>query len=231
MSEIDKVTSAQNALFEKLGIKAKDDKPEQTKTALGQEEFLKLMTTQIKNQDPFSPMENGDFIAQMAQFSTVNGVNSMNSTLQSLGDDFSKLRMALSTNYLGHSVLVPSNIARPDKNGAIHGVLDLPSHTAETQVTVTNPETGEVLKTLELGPQKAGLVGFQVDGLDEEIISKNKRLLIESFINTGHGIESLRPSVFSKILEAKIDKEENDVSYIVEDSGLINSDEIVQFRN
>ena len=61
-------------------------KPENTaktpKSSLGQEDFLKLMTTQLQNQDPFAPMENGEFIAQMAQFSTVTGITEMGQTLK-----------------------------------------------------------------------------------------------------------------------------------------------------
>ncbi|MBT3966506.1 MAG: flagellar biosynthesis protein FlgJ, partial [Gammaproteobacteria bacterium] len=49
--------------------------------SLGQEDFLKLMVAQVQNQDPFAPMENGDFIGQMAQFSSVDGINSMNDSL------------------------------------------------------------------------------------------------------------------------------------------------------
>ena len=51
------------------------------KDQLGQSDFLKLMTTQLQNQDPFAPMDNGDFIAQMAQFSTVTGIQEMNGSL------------------------------------------------------------------------------------------------------------------------------------------------------
>ena len=53
---------------------------------LGQSDFLKLMITQFKNQDPFQPMENGEFLGQIAQFSTVNGIESLNTAFAGLAE-------------------------------------------------------------------------------------------------------------------------------------------------
>ena len=75
MSTIDpNSTATLNKILEKIGVKSNDDTSSKKKDTLGQSDFLKLMTTQLQNQDPFAPMENGDFIAQMAQFSTVTGI-------------------------------------------------------------------------------------------------------------------------------------------------------------
>ncbi|MDC1435502.1 flagellar biosynthesis protein FlgJ, partial [bacterium] len=121
MSSIDP-SAAQTALFEKLGISKNTDAQKANSDSLGQSDFLKLMTTQLQNQDPFAPMDNGDFIAQMAQFSTVTGIEEVNSSLKTLVEKFDQGRIATATNLLGHSVLVPGNISRPDENGEVHGV-------------------------------------------------------------------------------------------------------------
>ena len=62
-----------NKILNQLGVSSSKDKfaPKALKDQLGQEDFLKLMTVQLQNQDPFAPVDNADFIAQMAQFSTV----------------------------------------------------------------------------------------------------------------------------------------------------------------
>ena len=62
-------------------------------SVLGQEDFLTLMTTQLMNQDPLQPMENGEFLAQMAQFSTVNGITEMNQSIQGMSENFSAQRL------------------------------------------------------------------------------------------------------------------------------------------
>ena len=79
MSTIDNNNSL-NSILDKLGIQQQnaDSGP---KDALGQAEFLKLMTTQLQNQDPFKPTDNTEMIAQMAQFSTVTGITEMNESL------------------------------------------------------------------------------------------------------------------------------------------------------
>ena len=128
MSNID--TSSQNSLnsiLDKLGVKSSDDATPAKNDQLGQEEFLTLMTTQLQNQDPFAPMENTDMIAQMAQFSTVTGITDMNQTLNGLAETLSEFRIATASNMLGNSVMIPGNYARPDNDGEIHGMLDLPS--------------------------------------------------------------------------------------------------------
>ena len=167
MSSIDPA-AAQTALFEKLGISTTTDAKKESSGSLGQSDFLKLMTTQLQNQDPFAPMDNGDFIAQMAQFSTVTGITEVNSSLTKLVDKFDQGRIATAANLLGHSVLVPGSVSRPDENGELHGVLDLPQATSMAKITVGDADTGEELHVMDLGPQAAGMVGFSWKNIPDE---------------------------------------------------------------
>jgi flagellar basal-body rod modification protein FlgD len=57
---------------------------------LGQNDFLRLMTTQLSAQDPFDPVDNQQMVAQMAQFSSVTGISEMNISLQSIADQISE---------------------------------------------------------------------------------------------------------------------------------------------
>ena len=100
MSSVDS-TAAQNALFDKLGISRGVDPERAGNGALGQSDFLKLMTTQLQNQDPFEPMDNGDFIAQMAQFSTVTGITEVNDSLTGISGKFDQGRIATAAIPLG----------------------------------------------------------------------------------------------------------------------------------
>ena len=106
MSTVDSNQSL-NSILDKLGIQRQEEKKRADGSALGQEDFLKLMTTQLQNQDPFAPMENADFIAQMAQFSTVTGITDMGQSLKGISSQLSEFRIATATNMLGNSVLVP----------------------------------------------------------------------------------------------------------------------------
>ena len=111
MSSIDPSSQAQlDSILKKLGVNKQKDEAAGSKDSLGQAEFLQLMTTQLQNQDPFAPMENGDFIAQMAQFSTVTGITEMGSTLQGIADQLGEFRIATAANLLGSSVMILSLI-------------------------------------------------------------------------------------------------------------------------
>ena len=223
--------SAQAALFEKLGLNKQSDAQKANSDKLGQSDFLKLMTTQLQNQDPFAPMDNGDFIAQMAQFSTVTGIQDMNASLGKLVEEFDQARIATASNLLGHSVLVPGNIGRPDDEGELHGVLDLPEATMSTQLNYVDADTNNSLFKEDLGPRAAGPVGFKWSDIPEEILANNKRIKIEALIDTGNGPEQLSPSIYSKVISASVGTgETKQVLLNVEDYGDLDVSSAVNFR-
>jgi len=223
--------SAQAALFEKLGLNKQSDAQKANSDKLGQSDFLKLMTTQLQNQDPFAPMDNGDFIAQMAQFSTVTGIQDMNASLGKLVEEFDQARIATASNLLGHSVLVPGNIGRPNDEGELHGVLDLPEATISTQLNYVDADTNNSLFKEDLGPRAAGLVGFKWSDIPEEILASNKRIKIEALIDTGNGPEQLSPSIYSKVISASVGTgETKQVLLNVEDYGDLDVSSAVNFR-
>ena len=230
MSTVDP-SAAQAALFEKLGISKNSDAQKGSSDTLGQSEFLKLMTTQLQNQDPFAPMDNGDFIAQMAQFSTVTGITEVNESLDRLADKFDQGRIATATNLLGHSVLVPGNVSRPDENGEMHGVLDLPQASSMAKIIISDADTGEELDVMDLGPQAAGLVGFSWQNIPIEIQNSDRRLKIDATINFGDGAQQLNPSMYSRVLSASIGSGDTENVLInVEDFGEMDVTKAINFR-
>lgn len=223
--------SAQAALFEKLGLTKQSDIQKANSEKLGQKDFLKLMTTQLQNQDPFAPMDNGDFIAQMAQFSTVTGIEEMNNSLGKLVEEFDQARIATASNLLGHSVLVPGNIGRVDENGELHGVLDLPEATIRTELIYRDAATNAELFRDDLGPKAAGLVGFKWDNIPDEVIQNNEKIKIEAIIDSGNGPEQLSPSIYSKVISASVGTgATKQVLLNVEDYGDLDVSSAVNFR-
>ncbi|MFM7453548.1 MAG: flagellar hook assembly protein FlgD, partial [Cyanobium sp.] len=92
-------------------------------TSLGQNEFLKLMTAQLKNQDPLAPMENGEFLGQMAQFSTVNSIGEMATQLKSMSDQLAANRLLSSGSLIGRSVLSASSTGELVEGGSLEGAV------------------------------------------------------------------------------------------------------------
>ena len=223
--------SAQAALFEKLGLTKQSDIQKANSEKLGQKDFLKLMTTQLQNQDPFAPMDNGDFIAQMAQFSTVTGIEEMNNSIGKLVEEFDQARIATASNLLGHSVLVPGNIGRVDESGELHGVLDLPEATIKTELIYRDAGTNAELFRDDLGPKAAGLVGFKWDNIPDEVMQNSEKIKIEAIIDSGNGPEQLSPSIYSKVISASVGTgATKQVLLNVEDYGDLDVSSAVNFR-
>jgi flagellar basal-body rod modification protein FlgD len=230
MSTIDPTSQAQlDSILKKIGVNNEGDTKKASKDTLGQSDFLKLMTTQLQNQDPFAPMENAEFIAQMAQFSTVTGITDMNTTLASMADQLGEFRIATAANLLGSSVMIPGNYARPDETGEIHGMLDLPSASGITNLTFSNT-AGDVLHQMELGAQPAGLVGFSWTDLPDSVLASGDAVRIEAFADMGKGMESLTPSVFAEILAASTGDAATGVMLDVRDYGEVRAADVSKFR-
>ena len=228
MSTIDSNQSL-NAILDKLGVNKQEETTTKRRDQLGQADFLKLMTTQLQNQDPFAPMDNADFIAQMAQFSTVTGITDMGETLKGMSDQLQEFRIATASNLLGHSVLVPGNLARPDENGEIHGVVDLPSSASTSNIRFTN-EQGEILHQVDMGAQPRGLVGFSWLDIPSEILESGDSIRVEAYADTGNGLEAVSPSVFADVLAATTGNGRDGVQLDVRDYGTISAAEVIKFR-
>ena len=230
MSNIDPSQQSLSAILNKLGINSSEkSKVPKAKDQLGQEDFLKLMTTQLQNQDPFAPMENGEFIAQMAQFSTVTGITSMDESLKNVAAKLGETRIATAANMLGHSVLVPGKIARADDDGSINGVIDLPS--AATNVNVVfKSQSGEILDTINLGNQSSGLVGFAWHGAPKDMIENDEPILVEAYANSGKGMEGVSSSIFAEVLSSSAGDGDSGVMLDVRDYGTISANEVIKFR-
>ena len=159
MNNVDKpgVTS-----FESLGLTKPNDGPKKPK--LGQEDFMKLMTTQLNNQDPFKPMENGDFLTQMAQFSAVSGLKDIKDNFKVLTDAMTSNQALQASTLVGRQVLVPGESnAMPDK-GVMQGAVELPASTSNLSIKVTDAN-GELIHTIDMGSQKEGMVNYKWDGM------------------------------------------------------------------
>jgi flagellar basal-body rod modification protein FlgD len=134
---------------------------------LGQEEFLRLMTTQLQNQDPMKPMESGEFLTQIAQFSTVEGIGDLNDSFASLSESLVSNQALQAANLVGREVLAPTGLAALSEGGSIRGTAELPAASNEVAVKIYD-QSGQLLRTLELGPQASGPVSFQWDGVRDD---------------------------------------------------------------
>jgi flagellar basal-body rod modification protein FlgD len=127
-----------------------------------QDSFLKLLVTQLQNQDPLNPMDNAQITSQLAQISTVTGVNNLNTTLQQLVTNDSTNQMLSATNMIGHNVLVPGSATTLNQGQAVFGV-NLPGAADNVQVTIKDAN-GNTVHSMSLGSQPAGVLALSWDG-------------------------------------------------------------------
>ena len=135
--------------------------PTNTNSAAAQQDkFLLMLTTQLQNQDPMNPMDNAAITTQMAQLSSVTGIEQLNTTLQALT---SSMQTTSAASLIGHGVLVAGSSLNLSGGQAVGG-LNLAGPADSLSVTIKD-SAGNVVQTLKLDPQKnAGVVPFAWDG-------------------------------------------------------------------
>jgi flagellar basal-body rod modification protein FlgD len=152
--------------LDSLGLTQKKAAPK--KAELGQEQFLQLMTTQLQNQDPLKPMENGDFLGQIAQFSTVSGIQDLQDTFKDLSSSMVSNQALQASSLVGRTVLMPGDSGVFAGEGSVlSGIVDLPNGADDLVVRISDP-SGQLISESSLGSQRAGQVQFAWDGQHQD---------------------------------------------------------------
>ena len=149
-----------------------------------QDRFMKLLVTQMKNQDPLNPLDNAQVTSQLAQLSTVSGIDKMNATLQTLIGSFQSNQAVQAAGMIGHGVLVPGKQIDLSAGKAVFG-LDLASTADKVQVVVKDA-SGKTVHTMDLGGKDAGTIPLSWDGVkDDGTKAADGRYSIEVVANFG----------------------------------------------
>ena len=153
-------------LLASLGLAGREPPASEKKDRLGQQDFLKLMVTQLQNQDPFQPMESGEFLGQIAQFGTVAGIEDLQKSFEDVARSLYSGQTLQAASLVGRDVLVPANMAVIDPANGQRGAAELPASASDVVVTV-HDQTGAVVRRMPLGPNTSGLAAFQWDGFTD----------------------------------------------------------------
>lgn len=132
---------------------------------LALEDFMSLMTTQLKNQDPLKPMESGDFLGQIASFGTVSGIADLQDSFSSFAKSMQSDQALQGSSLVGRSVLIPSSIGQMTADGGLTGQINVADPVTDLKVTIYN-EAGVPVRTIEMG-SASGYTNFSWDGFDD----------------------------------------------------------------
>jgi flagellar basal-body rod modification protein FlgD len=137
--------------------------PKERRTVLNQEDFMTLLSTQLKFQDPSKPMEANEMVAQMAQLSMTTGISDLKDQLASLSQSMNSSRASQAAQLVGREVLLDGAAMLLPLGGPLPGAVNLPADAADLKLSIYDP-AGRLVRQVTLGPQPAGIVRFAWDG-------------------------------------------------------------------
>lgn len=172
---------------------------------LGQAEFLELMLTQIQNQDPFEPMQNGEFVAQLAQFSSVTGLAEISASVATLSDVLLANQTLQASTMVGRRVLVESREALLPSTGPLEASVELPIDAASAQVRITGPN-GQLVREFPVSGEPGSIVEFSWDGIsDEGTAGLPGRYTVAATANNGSGNIDIPSFIQVQVVSVSID--------------------------
>ncbi len=218
------VTNINSFLTRNYGIENKKQEEEKS-NELGQSAFLELMITQLNNQDPLSPQDNTEFVAQLAQFSSVEGIERLNNTMDSVASTFRSSQALQASAMVGRKVHVPGNTATLQEGSTITGIADLESSTNNMVINVYD-RIGTLVRRIDLGATAQGEINFEWDGKnDEDIPMPAGAYRIEAVADIGGESTTLPLAVSANVNSVTIGKN-NDLTLNVEGVGAVGLSEV-----
>jgi flagellar basal-body rod modification protein FlgD len=146
-----------------LGLNQADTGPKD----LGQADFLRLMVAQVQNQDPLQPQANGEFLSQLAQFSTNDGITKMQKSLEQLASSLQSNQALQASALVGRKVLAQSDVLNLGAEGDVKAGIDMVPGLSNLSASVYS-STGELIKTIPLGQPESGFYQFSWDGTGQD---------------------------------------------------------------
>ena len=134
--------------------------------SLGKDAFLQLLVTQLKNQNPLSPQDNGAFVAQLAQFSSLEGINTLNDSVNAISSNFSSSQALQASSLVGRSIITQTDKALVDTSKSMTGSVAVTSAVGNVSIKITDKD-GNVVRTIDMGAQNAGNSDFIWDGKND----------------------------------------------------------------
>lgn len=132
---------------------------------LGKNEFMELMLAQLKNQNPLEPQDNGEFISQLAQFSSLEEMQKLTASVDDVVGQFRSTQALQASAMVGKTVLAPSEVGILGAEGEVSGNIQVPASTGGLRLSIQSP-SGELVRQIDLGSSSAGVKSFSWDGKD-----------------------------------------------------------------
>ncbi len=154
------------SIRQQLGLGHSDKATKRThKKELGKNDFIKLMSVQLQNQDPTSPMKNEEMAAQLAQFSSLEQMQNVNTTLEKMSKETKSRDNLMASQFIGKEVVTDSSRFEIDENRRADLKFELKGNVEKGDLAVLN-ENGEVIREIPLSKLAKGPNSIVWDGRD-----------------------------------------------------------------
>ena len=161
---------------------------------IDQSGFLKLLTAQLKTQDPTAPTDTNTMTQQMATFSQVAGITEMNQSLKSMLSGVNASRFGDASGWIGRAALITGNVATQAANGAYAGQISLPADAKDVTLNLVN-SSGQTVYSKQLGAKDKGDVSWSWDGKDPSGNATSDGALQVIVTATGANGKSVSPTL------------------------------------
>jgi flagellar basal-body rod modification protein FlgD len=200
---INTINEFSSAAAAAAGIPTAPTPTRKTAGDLGIDDFLHLMSTQLQNQDPLKPMDSTAFVAQLAQFGTVSGVQKMQDSLASLSSALQSSQMLTGASLVGHTVQAQTDTVQYG-GSPVSGLVTVPDGAGRVELTVTDA-SGQTVRHMSLS-SAAGTQRFTWDGKSDDGASLGfGQYRIQVTSRTGQGNASLATSLFGAVGSVSLD--------------------------
>ncbi len=197
---------------------------------LGQEDFLKLLVAQLKNQDPSNPVENSDFLGQIAQFSMVNGIDGLGSSFDSVASSLFSTQAMQASQLVGKEILVETNVATLETGGNVDAVLESPSAASNVRIFVED-QSGTLVRSFDLGNISAGTTRFSWDGIDSEgELAAAGAYTIRTEGLVAGALQGLTTQIFSNVHSISVDRSNTSVSLELAGNRSVGISQVREFK-
>ena len=179
-------------------------KPPERDTSMGQADFLRLMTEQLKNQDPLKPLANTEFLGQLAQFSTVQGIEEMQGAMGAMASVMESDQTLRAATLVGRDALVQVDTVDLGAGAGVQGEIDAPS-AGSIQVDIVDA-SGATVRRMTVNADAAGATPLAWDGkANDGSTAPAGRYSIKATAGSGEGSEGLEVRIAARIDSVSIE--------------------------
>lgn len=206
-----------------------EGKPARSKV-LGQKEFMELLITQMKNQDPLQPQDPAQFVTQLSQLGVVDGVGKLNQSFTNLTNSLYSNQALQASALVGRKVLVPRSDSYVSPGERVEGVVKLDNSVSDLRLRVIN-QSGEVVKNLDLGMASIGDKKFSWDGTDMNGVAvPNGRYLVQAVGSTQEGEHPQEVRLYANVNSVTVGKNNDELKLNLSGMGSIGFSDISEIN-